>query len=275
MIYYTLNFILMRKLSKHIKSLLLLFLLFFIVAAESKANGIKPEFYQIKIYHFKDSVQENTLDTYLKNALLPALHRAKINTIGVFKAIANDTVADKLLYVFIPLKSTEQVLTIEKQLDADNEYQLAGKDYINANYTNPAYTRMETILLKAFPLMTQMQKPGLQSPLSEHIYELRSYESATEKLYRNKVQMFNEGGEISLFKRLDFNAVFYAEVITGSHMPNLMYMTSFENKAERDAHWKTFSADPEWKQLSAMPEYKNNVSHIDIVFLRAAAYSDF
>ncbi len=265
----------MRKLSKHLQSLSLLFLLLVIAASETKASGIKPEFYQIKIYHFKDSVQENTLDTYLKNALLPALHRAKISTIGVFKPIANDTVADKLLYVFMPLKSTEQLLTIEKQLEEDKEYQTAGSDYINANYKNPSYTRMETILLRAFPLMPFMQKPGLKSPLNEHIYELRSYESATEKLYRNKVQMFNEGGEIPLFKRLDFNAVFYAEVITGSHMPNLMYMTSFENKAERDAHWKTFSADPEWKTLSAMPEYKNNVSHIDIVFLRAAAYSDF
>jgi hypothetical protein len=52
-------------------------------------------------------------------------------------------------------------------------------------------------------------------------------------------------------------------------------MTSFENKAARDAHWKAFGADPEWKKLSSMPEYKNNVSHIDITFLRATAYSDF
>lgn len=86
--------------------------------------------------------------------------------------------------------------------------------------------------------------------------------------------MFNEGGEIPLFKRLGFNAVFYAQVISGSHMPNLMYMTSFDNRAERDAHWKTFSADPEWKRLSALPEYKNTVSKIDIVFLHPTAYSE-
>jgi hypothetical protein len=33
--------------------------------------------------------------------------------------------------------------------------------------------------------------------------------------------------------------VFYAEVLSGLRMPNLMYMTSFENKEDRDAHWKT------------------------------------
>ena len=264
-----------KQLFLYCHSLSLFIVLFFSFAAYAKDGGAKPEFYQIKIYHFRDTTQEKMMDAYLKNALLPALHRAGIDKAGVFKAIANDTASDKLLYVFMPLKSPEQILKLSKQLDADAVYQSAGKDYINAAYKNPPYTRMESILLKAFSLAPQMQLPGLKGPLNERIYELRSYESATEKIYRNKVQMFNEGGEISLFKRLDFNAVFYAEVTSGSHMPNLMYMTSFENKEARDAHWKTFVADPEWKRLSALPEYQNNVSHIDIMFLRAAEYSDF
>jgi len=58
-------------------------------------------------------------------------------------------------------------------------------------------------------------------------------------------------------------------------MPNLMYMTSFENMADRDAHWKNFGNDEYWKKLSAMPECQNNVSHIDIIFLRPVVYSDF
>lgn len=215
------------------------------------------------------------LDSYLQNAFLPALHKAGIRKIGVFKAIANDTATDKLLYVFITLKSAEHLLKLSQQLDTDAAYQDAGSEYINAVYKNPPYTRIESILLKAFSLAPEMQLPGLKAPLNERIYELRSYESATEKIYRNKVHMFNEGGEIALFKRLDFNAIFYAEVISGGHMPNLMYMTSFENKMARDAHWKAFGADPEWKKLSSMPEYQNNVSHIDITFLRPAAYSDF
>ena len=87
--------------------------------------------------------------------------------------------------------------------------------------------------------------------------------------------MFNEGGEIDLFKRLNFNPVFYSEVIAGSKMPNLMYMTTFENMAERDAYRKAFGDDPFWKKLSAMTEYQNNVLKIDIIFLYPADYSDF
>ena len=59
------------------------------------------------------------------------------------------------------------------------------------------------------------------------LYELRSYESPTEELHRIKVNMFNAGGEITLFKRLDFQAVFYADVLSGSQMPNLVYMVVF------------------------------------------------
>jgi hypothetical protein len=134
---------------------------------------------------------------------------------------------------------------------------------------------MENILLEAFPLAPKMQLPALKSGKKDRVYELRSYESATEKIYRNKVQMFNEGGEIALFKRLNFNAIFYGNVIAGSKMPNLMYMTSFENMEDRDNHWKTFSADPEWKKLSALPEYQKNVSHIDITLIYPAEYSDY
>jgi hypothetical protein len=134
---------------------------------------------------------------------------------------------------------------------------------------------MEKILLQSFPLAPFLILPKLLSSPKDKVYELRSYESATEKIFQNKVQMFNEGGEIDLFKRLNFNAVFYASVIAGSHMPNLMYMTSFENMADRDEHWKSFGSAPEWKKLSALPEYQNNVSKNTIVFLHATTYSDY
>lgn len=255
------------------------FLLIFCISIISNLNATpvkdKQEFYQIRIFHFKDSVQEKILDNYFQNALLPALHKAGFDKIGAFKAIANDTAADKQFYIFITGKSVEQLLNAWQQLDKDATYQIAAADFINVGYKNPGFTRIESILLKAFPLAPKMQLPGLKGNLNDRVYELRSYESVSEKIFKNKVQMFNQGGEITLFKRLDFNATFYSEVISGSHMPNLMYMTSFENKAARDEHWKTFGSDPEWKKLSAMPEYQNNVSHIDIVFLRPVAYSDF
>jgi NIPSNAP len=232
-------------------------------------------FYQLTVYHYTSAEQEKVLDSYLQNALLPALHRQQYKDVGVFKAIANDTAKEKLLYVLIPATGIEKFATISAKLQYDTDYQQAGKEYLDAVYTAAPYSRMETILLKAFHLAPSLTKPNLQSAKKERVYELRSYESATEKIFRNKVHMFNEGDEIGLFKRLNFNAIFYSEVIAGSKMPNLMYMTSFENMDDRNAHWKAFSADAQWKKLSTDPLYQKNVSHIDITFLRPAEYSDY
>jgi hypothetical protein len=233
------------------------------------------EFYELVIYHFTSSAQEKMLDRYFEKALLPALHRSGISTVGVFKSWANDTLSDKLIYVFIPHHSLADLVKVKEQLKKDKVYNNVAIDFLNADFKNPAYSRTETILLHAFTLAPQMQKPLLQRQKKERVYELRSYESATQKKFESKVKMFNEGDEMSIFKRLNFNPIFYSEVIAGSKMPNLMYMTSFENRADRDAHWKAFGSDSAWKKLSAMSEYQNNVSHIDISFLYPTDYSDF
>ena len=246
----------------------LVMLFFNAVSAASK------DYYQLKVYHLKTKQQQDRVENYLQNAYLPALHRTGIKLVGVFKPVETDT-ADLKIYVLVPFKSLEMLSSFEQKLNADKQYLADGKDYIDADYKNAPFTRIETVVLQAFPKMTEPAVPTLTSDKAERVYELRSYESPTEKYNVNKVKMFNVGDEVALFKRLNFNAVFYAEVLAGSHMPNLMYMTAFNNKADRDKHWESFTNDPAWKTLTAMTEYKNNVSRNEIVFLHPAAYSDF
>jgi hypothetical protein len=237
-------------------------------------NNKNPDFYQIKIYQFKGKGQEARLDQYFKLAYLPALHRAGISKVGVFKPLANDTSALGRVYLLIPLTSLDQLPGLTSRLEKDDQYLKDAKDYLDAVYTDPPYLRIESILLQAFRDMPHFEAPALKNSPSDRIYELRSYEGSTEKIHENKLKMFNEGGEIPLFRSLGFNAVFYAEVLSGAHMPNLMYMTSFDDMASHDQHWKNFSGDPIWKKLSSSPEYQNNVSHIDIVLMHPAEYSD-
>ena len=232
------------------------------------------EYYELRVYHLGTAEQLNLVERFLEKALLPSLHRAGIKTVGVFRHIGNDTAAVKKIYLLIPYKSLEQQQKISIKLSQDKELERAGGDYRNVAHNQPAYIRYETILLRAFEYMPRLSTPQLKGPRTERVYELRSYEGHSEKILENKVQMFNQGGEIALFQRLGFNAVFYAEVVAGSRMPNLMYLTTFENRAARDEHWKAFGNDAEWKRLSALPEYKNNVSKIDIFFLTPTAYSD-
>lgn len=231
-------------------------------------------YFELKVYQFTNSGQEATIDSFLQYQYLPAVHAAGIHNIGIFKAIANDTTAEKKLYVFLPFTSLKDWEKFSLQ-PAKNEAGDAAGTYSDAPYNAPVFTRMETIFLRAFELMPgHITAPKLNGPLNERVYELRSYESASENIYRNKVKMFNQGGEIDIFSRLGFNPVFYSEVLFGSKMPNLMYMTSFDNMKSRDEHWKAFGSDQAWKTLSGMKEYQNNISHSDIMFLRPTAYSE-
>jgi hypothetical protein len=245
------------------------------ITSDSKIVAPSREFYQLKTYIFKTEQQVQTTERFLKEAYLPGLKKLGVKNIGVFKPKPNATDTLKKIIVLIPFSSLSQFLGLEEKLAKDKTYLAAGSDYLNATYKQAPYLRIESVLLKAFADHPMMTTPALNSPRANRVYELRSYESATEAIYRNKVDMFNSGGEIKLFNRLAFNPVFYGEVISGAKMPNLMYMTTFSDQASRDEHWKAFSASPEWKELTAMEKYKNNVSHIDITFLYPTDYSDY
>jgi hypothetical protein len=250
--------------------LLLITTSFLLTSSKSFSN----QFYEIIVYHFNTSQQEITLDTYLQTAYLPALHRDQIENIGVFKPISNDTLTDKIIYVIVPFNSFTDMQSLQATLSKDAVYADAAKAYITAGYQNPPYTRMEKIILTAFETAPTMTLPKLSGDKQDHIYELRSYESPTESYHVNKVKMFNSG-EVDIFTRINANAVFYADVIAGSRMPNLMYLTCYDNMTARDAHWKAFGDDPETKKMFAMDEYKNNVSKADIILMHAASYSDY
>jgi hypothetical protein len=232
------------------------------------------DYYQIKIFTLSDTIQEERMDQYLKAAYLPALHRAGIEKAGVFKPIEEDTVAGNIIILWIPFRSLEQFEELPERLNNDEKYLAAGKDYIDASFDNAPYKRIESTLLKAFRYMPQFAAPALSSPSEERIYELRSYESATDRLFERKVEMFNEGGEMELFRKLEFNVVFYGEVISGSSMPNLVYMPAFTDMTARQEHWDAFRNHPDWKTLSGMKEYENTVSHITAYLLHPTDYSD-
>lgn len=251
------------------KSLLLLIL--FLVPALLSAQETK-EFYQLTIYNFTDNSQADVTENYLNKAYLPALKRKNIGEVGVFKPVEDSILQ---LYMLIPFNSLEEISTIDNELLEDVLYLENGTEYLNSPAENPSFERKEVILLSAFEYMSQMKPSPLTAPRKERIYELRSYHSPTETLLQNKLDMFNQGGEIEIFENLGFNAVFYGEVIAGPEMPNLMYLTTFKNRESRDRHWEEFGNSPEWQALAELPEYEGNVSHIDIYFLYPTEYSDY
>jgi len=245
------------------------------MASASAAVPVIREYYEIRIYHVTGKAQEAATDKFLKDAFLPALHRAGIEKAGVFKPVESDTAFGKRIYVFIPFKSSDQMIQLPAVLAVDQKYNEQGRDFLDAPFDNPPFRRYESIYLFAFKDMPLFRPPKFSTPPASRIYELRSYESATEAKAAKKIEMFNDGGEMKLFEKLGFNAVFFGEVLAGSTKPNLMYMTSFADQKSRDDHWNEFRNHPEWKVISGMEEYKNTVSKANVFLLHPTDYSDF
>lgn len=233
------------------------------------------EFYELKKYTVASAEQAARLDDYLQNAYIPAAKKAGVARVGVFKPVASDKDNyGKLVFVLTPYASLSLFERLPSILSKNKEYLSKGKDYIDAPYNNPPYQRIESTLLRAFSGAPKHVKPALSTPAAERVYELRSYEGATERLHLNKVAMFNEGSEIELFKRLGFNAMFYGESLAGKDQPNLVYMTTFENMKSRDKHWDTFKTDAQWLKLKDDPKYQNNVSGRWTYLLYPTDYSE-
>jgi len=234
----------------------------------------KRDIYELKTYHITSAAQEAMLDSYLEKAFIPAAHRHGVAKVGVFKPIASQADAGQKVYVFIPFKSIDEFMAFEGKLLKDQTYLTDGAAYVNSAFDNPPYKRVETAILQAMTGQPKFTESALTSPKKDRIYELRSYEGPTERLYRQKVKMFNSG-EMDIFTRLGFNPIFYAETIAGANMPNLVYLTTHENMEKRDANWKAFGSDYKWVEMRDMEEYKNTVSKNDTRLLYPAEYSDF
>ena len=264
------NHFFVKKLSKNLVGILVIS--FLIISSFSLAK--KRDIYQIKIYSLENEQQEQRMDKFLKNAYIPALHRAGISNVGVFKPVEEDDLAGKLIYVLIPFKSISLFEKLESVLNKDNKYLTDGSDYIDAAHDNAPYVRVKSILLRSFKTMPAYGIPTHTTPPSQQIYELRSYQAATEKLYEKKVEMFTDGGESKIFMDLGFQPIFFGEVISGSTMPNLMYLTTFKNKSSQDEHWNAFRSAPAWLDLKADEQYNNTVSKSEKFYLYPTDYSE-
>jgi hypothetical protein len=243
------------------------------ITAYAQRSG--TQLLQLRKYTLSNREQKPLIDYYLEEALLPALKRQGVADIGVFES--RETTNDSLYYLFVlhPITSLGQVVSLDDALLEDELYNQVGAPFLNAPHDNPPFDRMESVLLRTFSEMPALKPSVLQDARKDRVYELRSYESPTEAKYRNKVHMFNEGGEVVLFDKLGFNAVFYGEVLSGSRMPNLMYMTTFKNMVVRDSLWEAFFESDKWKSLEKNPEYQHNVSHADIYLLYPTPYSEY
>lgn len=229
------------------------------------------EMYELKIYHLSTMAQQELVENYLRDAAIPALNRLGVGPVGVFTPM--DTAAGLKVYTLTPYESVEKFVATPKNLMDDPEYRQAGKTYLDIAHPDKAYERIESSLLMAFDSMPAITVPSGTAGGKPRLFELRSYESYSEVKGIAKIHMFNEGREIPIFQRLGFEPVFFGQAITGTEQPNLVYMITFDDMAEKDALWQAFINDPAWAAIKDLPEYANTVSKIHSTMLVPTGFS--
>jgi len=237
------------------------------LTATAMGGESKQEYLELRKYRLNVGPKKNLLGNFLRKVGIPAMNRMGIGPVGVFSAMYGPN--DPTLYVLLVHKSLDTVMNSASLLMKDKEYRKAGADFVNAPLSEPTFVRMESSLMLAFKDMPKLEVPEKK----KRLFELRTYESHSIKAAKKKIDMFNEGGEIAIFKKTGLTPVFFGETLIGPLMPNLTYMLVFENMADRDAKWKVFSGDPDWKKLRSNPIYKDTVSNITDIILRPANYS--
>jgi hypothetical protein len=244
-------------------------------AGKSQAGtpaGVPREYYELRKYFMQSGPQAKLTENYLSQALIPALNRLGLSPVGVFNlTIGPET---PTLYVLIPGTSLETLVTAELRLAQDKEFLDAAAPFWNAPATAPAYVRVESSLLIAFEGWPKLTPPVAAAQHGKRIFQLRTYESATNQDHVRKVEMFHHG-EFAVFQRAGFGQVFYGDTLIGPRMPNLTYMLTFTELAEMNDKWKAFSSDLEWKKLSSSPRYafEQIVSNITNLVLTPTDFS--
>jgi hypothetical protein len=236
--------------------------------ATAADSGSGRDYYELRQVVLETQDQRKGLDAFLKEAAIPALNRAGVKPVGVF--YPNEGLSP--VYVLMRHSSLEALLGINAQLAADSEFLSAGADFINAPASAPAFKRMESSLLVAFKGMPQLQAPQLTPG---RVFQLRIYESPSAKTNLKKIEMFNDAGEIRIFREVGLNPVFFGQALVGTKLPNLTYMLTFKNMEAQNAAWKKFGSHPDWNRLKGMPEYsdKEILCGITNLPLVAAEYS--
>ncbi|MDZ7371653.1 MAG: NIPSNAP family protein [candidate division KSB1 bacterium] len=253
------------------------FLLSAVAATAAAISPIKAEetdsrcFYEWIRYESLNNSQKGRVDQYLSQALVPALNRLGIEPIGVFRprfgADGRDT------FVLIPHPSIDSFLTTGKRLAEDSEFQKTAGELVDPEMSNPLFHRQETWLLRAFSHLPKPEIPLHLRGKRDRIFEVRIYESHSQVKAALKIEMFNEGGEIALFKETGLNPVIFGETLAGANMPNLLYMLGFESMEEQAAAWRRFINSEGWAQMKDLPRYKDTVSSITDIILSPTGYS--
>ena len=237
------------------------------------SSDIRAEVYEVRGYVIGDDGDEEAVDQYLSNALLPCLKRHGIGPIGAFTNAPSDKTGTKTAFVIIPHTDASAMVQNREVIQSDQQYLGDAAAFFLRGNRDKSYQRISSELLVAMDCWPKIKVPSGVTTNKNRVYELRTYESAHEKLGLLKIDMFNNG-EVPIFLDCGITPIFIGQAVIGPHTPNLTYLTMYPSEESRVQAWKSFREHPAWKVLSKVQKYEGTVSTIHKYVLVPKAYSE-
>ena len=231
--------------------------------SKSDAQVNDGQIQEWRIYNFQMGGSAARLDGLMTEILLP-LYKEMGVEVGCFKENnQNQPAAYYYLFVYpsfdVFLKANDILL---------NNRAFADEMKKDAAANRAMFFRYDSYLCRPFEAWKKI------TPVAgKTIFEWRKYESANIEAGTRKVQMFNKG-EIDLFVECGINPLCFGQIIAGKELPGLIYVTQFNDMADREASWAKFSSYPKWQAMRADPIWANaTIANNRILFLTPLPYS--
>ena len=237
-------------------------------AAQGTASKA-PGCYVLQHYRLQLGTQGSRLSEYLSKAYLPAVARANGGPTLVLEAQFSEHLPMVTIIDAFPL--VEQAMGLRAKLDADKALQ----DATDAWQAGPerAFESLSAELLEAAafaPAFVPLNPP----PKAPRVYEMRVYQTQTQKGLRGLVERFAEA-EAKILKRSGSDPMMFGTTAFGPDKPNLTWTLAFDDLAARDRFTAAFNADPEWIALrkQSLERWGQIPSYRRLTLYRSAAYS--
>ena len=236
--------------------------------APAQAPTGRSRYYEFRFYRLTQGERPQRMNQFASQRLLPLLQKHKFGPSGFFNVLMGEH--SPSLVGLLSYSSLAEREELWSKLGRDAEWHKAVTEFEAP--PEPPFLGADSFLLRA-----TSYSPDLAASAPEQkprLFELRIYQSPTERQLVALHERFG-GPEIKIFHRVGIHPNRYGEMVVGPGMPNLVYLTPFENLAEREKAWAAFAADKEWQQVSAdsIKRGGNIVRNISITMLRGLPYS--
>ena len=233
----------------------------FLSRSEAQVND--GEIQEWRIYNFQMGGSAARFDRLMTDVLLP-LYKEMGIVVGCFREI-NQNAPAAYYYLFV-YPSFDSYLKANDILLKNKAFDEAMKQDAAANRS--MFFRYDSYLCRPFEGWKKVTPAA-----GKTVFEWRKYDSANIEAGTRKVEMFNKG-EIDIFLNCGINPLCFGQIIAGKDMPGLIYVSHFNDMADRDASWAKFSAHPDWQRMRTDPEWANTtIPNNRIVFLTPLPYS--